>query len=111
MKCGPKIEKGQRMASEGIDLIVKIQPLIKLMPDLLGVSDVKRYLVLFQNDAELRATGGFITAYAVFGIDKGSIGVEQSEDIYNPRRTTNKEYSRISRNIKVSRWCELCLSS
>lgn len=77
-----KIEAGQRQASEGIDMIVKIEPLIKLMPDLLGSTEVKRYLVLFQNDAELRSTGGFITAYAVFGVDRGSIGVEQSEDIY-----------------------------
>lgn len=59
------------------------KPLVKVLPSLLGESEAKRYLVLFQNDKELRPTGGFITAYAIFNIDKGVIKIERSEDIYN----------------------------
>ncbi len=58
------------------------KPLIKTLPSLLGESEPKRYLVLFQNDKELRPTGGFITAYAIFSIDKGIIKFEKSDDIY-----------------------------
>ncbi len=58
------------------------KPLIKTLPSLLGEKEAKRYLVLFQNDKELRATGGFITAYAIFSIDKGIIKFENSDDIY-----------------------------
>lgn len=34
------------------------------------------------NDKELRATGGFLTAFAVFKVDQGKFKVERSEDIY-----------------------------
>lgn len=58
------------------------RPLVKVIPSLLGESEKKKYLVIFQNDKELRATGGFITAYAIFTIDKGIIKLEKSDDIY-----------------------------
>ncbi len=58
------------------------KPLIKALPELLGESEPKRYLVLFQNDAELRATGGFLTFYSIFKVDEGVIEVEDSSDIY-----------------------------
>ncbi len=58
------------------------QPIVKLLPDLLGNPDPRKYLLLFQNDAELRATGGFLTAYATLTITKGKIEPGISEDIY-----------------------------
>jgi len=59
------------------------KPLIKALPDLLGESKGKKYLVLFQNDAELRATGGFLTYYAFFRVEQGVIQVGSSSDIYD----------------------------
>lgn len=58
------------------------QPIIKLLPDLLGNPEPRKYLLLFQNDAELRPTGGFLTAYATLTITKGKIQPGISEDIY-----------------------------
>ncbi len=58
------------------------KPLIKLIPQLLGEKEEKKYLVVFQNDKELRPTGGFITFYAIFRIDKGVIKVDRAGDIY-----------------------------
>ena len=58
------------------------KPLIKTLPSLLGATEKKKYLMIFQNDKELRPTGGFITAYAVFTIDQGHIAFEKSDDIY-----------------------------
>lgn len=58
------------------------QPIVKLLPDLLGNPEPRQYLLLFQNDAELRPTGGFLTAYATLKITKGKIEPGISEDIY-----------------------------
>lgn len=64
------------------DLFVSARPLLQMSSDLLGQNKQKRYFVLFQNDKELRPTGGFITAYAVFLINKGKMSVESADDIY-----------------------------
>lgn len=46
--------------------------LFDLLPDLLGLEIPKTYLVLFQNNTELRPTGGFIGSFAVIRVHKGS---------------------------------------
>ncbi len=83
---GDKIRKQltqvQTLADGAISVVEQARPLIKVLPALLGEQKEKKYLVLFQNDKELRPTGGFITAYAVFRIDKGIIHVDKSDDIY-----------------------------
>ncbi len=63
--------------------ITKSKPALEVIPTLLGQSGEKTYLLLFQNDKEIRATGGFITAYAFLKIDKGTITTTQSDDIYH----------------------------
>lgn len=60
----------------------QFQPIVKLLPDLLGNPNPKKYLIMFQNDAELRPTGGFLTAYATMTINKGKIEPGISQDIY-----------------------------
>lgn len=77
---------------ETAKLFVDAKPLLTKLPELLGVASPKRYVVLFQNDAELRATGGFITAYAVFKIDKGKLQVERSDDIYKLDAAKKKKF-------------------
>lgn len=72
-----------------VTLSTDAKPLFKRLPYLLGKDQERRYLVLFLNDAELRPTGGFITAYAVFSIDKGKISVAESSDIYDLDSTIN----------------------
>lgn len=63
--------------------LADFQPFIKLLPDLLGNPDPRKYFLLFQNDAELRPTGGFMTAYATMTVTKGKIEAGVSEDIYS----------------------------
>lgn len=53
-----------------------------LLPDALGNNSPKNYLIIFQNDKEIRGTGGFMTAYAFMRFDKGHISTTQSDDIY-----------------------------
>lgn len=64
-------------------LFVDAKPFFKKLPEILGAEKEKKYLVLFQNDKELRPTGGFLTAYAFFKVNKGKLKIERSEDIYS----------------------------
>lgn len=82
-KIHNQIATVKTMADEGVTFVNEARPLIKVLPSLLGESKERKYLILFQNDKELRPTGGFITAYAVFGVDRGIIKVDKSSDIYN----------------------------
>ncbi len=73
----------KKLADDGTAFVTEARPLIKVLPSLLGESKEKKYLILFQNDKELRPTGGFITAYAILRVDKGVIHIDKSEDIYS----------------------------
>lgn len=82
-KVNTQLKQLQVLTDQGVTFVEQAQPLIKVLPSLFGETKEKKYLILFQNDKELRATGGFITAYAIFRIDKGVIHVDKSDDIYN----------------------------
>ncbi|MFZ5932914.1 MAG: DUF4012 domain-containing protein, partial [Patescibacteria group bacterium] len=78
-----KIKKGLDLANQAADLVTAAQPLLEVSPYLLGLDGQTEYLVLFQNDKELRPTGGFMTAYAVMKVDKAKFEPVSSNDIYN----------------------------
>lgn len=61
---------------------VDAKPLIKKLPEIFGKDKEKTYLILFQNDKERRATGGFLTFYAIFKVKDGKIRIAESNDIY-----------------------------
>lgn len=82
-KVHNQLEDTKKLVDEGVTFVSEARPLIKVLPSLLGEKEEKKYLVLFQNDKELRPTGGFITAYTVFRVDKGIIHVDGSDDIYS----------------------------
>lgn len=66
-----------------VDGINTYRPAIEVLPELAGSNKQrKKYLVLFQNDNELRPTGGFLTAYAVMFVEDGKVYPEKSDDIY-----------------------------
>ena len=58
-------------------------PLLHTLPQALGAKEPQNYLILFQNDKELRPGGGFITAYALVQFNQGVFSILQSDDIYN----------------------------
>ena len=49
----------------------------RVVPAMLGGSGKRRYLMIFQNNAEARGTGGLPGLYAVVTVDKGRIAVEK----------------------------------
>ncbi|OGK22311.1 hypothetical protein A2866_05355 [Candidatus Roizmanbacteria bacterium RIFCSPHIGHO2_01_FULL_39_8] len=77
-----RIENIQEQFKGLSSLFVDAKPLVKRLPEIFGKDGEKNYLILFQNDKELRATGGFLTAYAVFTVNDGRIQIKRSEDIY-----------------------------
>ena len=50
-----------------------LQEVFDVLLEVLGHDQEKRYLVLFQNDNEIRATGGFIGSFALLDIYQGKI--------------------------------------
>lgn len=63
--------------------ISESKPLLESAPYLLGMEEDRNYLVLFQNDKELRPTGGFLTAYSIMKVSKAKFEPVSSDDIYN----------------------------
>lgn len=84
---GIKIRGGLVEVQNSIDklqaAIPDIKTLVDVAPEILGQPTEKKYLILFQNDKELRGTGGFITSYAIAKIKNGKLVSVKSEDIYN----------------------------
>ncbi len=67
----------------GADLAVtEHRDALEIAPSFLGQPSAKNYLLLFQNDKELRATGGFLTAFAFLKLDRGHLSTSASDDIY-----------------------------
>ena len=77
------IKMAQDLIAQVSTLLVSGKPLMENAPYLLGMDSPRTYLLLFQNDKELRPTGGFMTAYAIMNVDKAKFNPVLSDDIYN----------------------------
>jgi len=65
------------------ELMMKTNKGIQLMPELVGLYRKQTYLVLFQNNMELRPTGGFIGSFALLTFDKGQLLDFEVRDVYS----------------------------
>jgi len=63
--------------------VTKALALIPIAPTILGYDSPKEYLVLFQNNAELRPTGGFIGSAGRLIVEKGKIKEFEIFDVYD----------------------------
>lgn len=89
-----QIERVQSVSAGANEALTRYRPVLLRLSSIAGaVDNVRRkYLVLFQNDNELRPTGGFLTAYAIINIDNGKVEAEKSDDIYElDKKFTKKE--------------------
>ena len=64
--------------------IIDSDPYINIFLNFVGSDIVKRYLFIFQNNQELRATGGFIGSFGMMNIDRGVVKSLDIKEIYNP---------------------------
>lgn len=62
--------------------IDQVRSILPLMPGFIAEDSKKTYLLLFQNSAELRPTGGFIGSYGLLTFEKGKLLDFSVEDIY-----------------------------
>lgn len=62
--------------------ITDLRTMLELLPELIGVNGRRTYLVLLQNNAELRPTGGFIGSYALLTFESGRLVEWEVEDVY-----------------------------
>lgn len=80
-------EEYAKVKNETIPFVKKfvesIQPALPEIPIALGSVEPVNYLFIFQNDKEIRPTGGFITAYAIVTFENGSFRIHDSGDIYD----------------------------
>lgn len=58
--------------------------LLAALPDLAGFKGERKYLILLQNQMELRPTGGFLGSYAVAAVKNGKLVNLSVQDIYEP---------------------------
>lgn len=71
------------MSRSTVETLTLYRPIFEELPSIAGGrGERKKYLVLFQNDNELRPTGGFLTAYSIIYIEDGKVTPEKSDDIY-----------------------------
>jgi len=74
-ELGKKIPQAKELILEG-------QKTLEFFPWLVGKDDKRTYLVLFQNSAELRPTGGFIGSFAFLTFEKGKFVDFEVQDVY-----------------------------
>ncbi|KKR67464.1 MAG: hypothetical protein UU09_C0029G0009, partial [Microgenomates group bacterium GW2011_GWA2_40_6] len=62
----PEVDRAIRTISEKLEMAGKFRDLSETVPEILGLDGKRReYMVLLQNEMEIRATGGFIGSYAI----------------------------------------------
>ncbi len=69
------VEQLQRKLSEPRRPSERASLAVRLLPPMLGSEGPRNYLVLFQNNAEIRATGGMPGALAVLRADHGRLSI------------------------------------
>ena len=77
------IEGYKEKISETRKKINFARDLLSLSPEFLGFNGRKKYLLLLQNNMELRPTGGFIGSFAVITFEKGRLLDFNIEDVYS----------------------------
>ncbi|MCJ7829577.1 DUF4012 domain-containing protein, partial [Patescibacteria group bacterium] len=65
------------------DIIIQARSGIELLPELLGLGKKQSYLVLFQNNSELRPTGGFIGSFGLLTLEGGQLVDFEVKDVYS----------------------------
>jgi hypothetical protein len=83
MAVREKLKNAIKLIDDMTVLVTTGKPIIENLPYMLGMEEKRTYLVLFQNDKELRPTGGFLTAYSIMTVDKGKFEPVTSDDIYH----------------------------
>jgi len=79
----PEVDRAIRTISEKLEMAGKFRDLSETVPEILGLDGKRReYMVLLQNEMEIRATGGFIGSYAILSFEGGRLLSFEVKDVY-----------------------------
>lgn len=78
-----KIENSDMLSVSYIEGIDMLESIIDILPTLLGFEGKREYLLLFQNNMELRPGGGFIGSYGILSIENGRVLEFSINDVYD----------------------------
>lgn len=65
------------------NLLATLSPVSQMLPGLAGYPEESVFLLVLQNNDELRPTGGFIGTYGLIKVKNGSLGEIVTEDVYH----------------------------
>ena len=74
------VQELQRRLADASDLADRASRAVRLLPPMLGGSGRRTYVFLFQNNAEVRATGGIPGAFATITADRGKLTLGRQDD-------------------------------
>lgn len=77
------LKSAQDLTKLASDFMPQAKDVLENAPTALGVDGTKTYMVIFQNDKELRPSGGFLTAYTFASFKGGQLTTSKTDDIYN----------------------------
>lgn len=102
-----KVEQGGDWQKEYNSIFTMAGSLVDVLPWLFGFEGNRTYLILFQNNMELRPGGGFVGSYALSTVDKGRITDFSIYDVYDAdgqlKGHVEPPYA-IRRYIPISHW-------
>ncbi len=78
-----RIKNAKNTVEEVAEILKQTSEHFPALLKLLGERYPHRYLILFQNNNEIRPTGGFIGSYAILDISDGYITNLETYDVYN----------------------------
>lgn len=91
IKIDRQLQNAITLLNDVNSLIPQIQTIVPILSNAMGLTTPKNYLILFQNDKELRPTGGFITAYGFLSFNNGKMGKIQTYNIYDMDKYFKKQ--------------------
>lgn len=76
-------QKNKMKMAEAKDILNLSEKILRVLPEFLGLDGKKReYMVLFQNEMELRPSGGFIGSYGILSFEDGRLINLDIRDVY-----------------------------
>lgn len=74
-------DRVQGPVAEMRGIVANAEPILKLLPQIFGADGSRTYLVIAQNNAELRSLGGLPGSWGTISIDDGKISMGEFESI------------------------------
>jgi len=91
IKVKSSIVQAHEVSNGAATALSEFRPVLEQLPAIAGANGRKKYFILFQNDNELRPTGGFMTAYSIIYIENGKVIPDKSDDIYELDKKFNQK--------------------